>query len=47
MAKALNAQVKHVEDQIDELLLTRLAKVARGDLGALAATFGGIIAQVS
>lgn len=45
MAKAINAHVKHVEDQIDELLLTRLAKVARGDLGCMAATFGGVIAQ--
>ncbi len=44
-ARALNAQVKHVEDQIDERLIGRLASVSRGDLGPLAAVFGGIIAQ--
>ncbi len=45
MARALNAQVKHVEDQIDERLISQLAKVSRGDLGPLAAVFGGVIAQ--
>jgi len=46
LARNINAQqVRHVEDQIDESLLTRLAKVSRGDLGAMAATFGGVIAQ--
>lgn len=45
MAKALNAQVKHVEDQVDERLILKLARTSRGDLGAMAATFGGVIAQ--
>ena len=45
LAKNINSQVHHVEDQVDEALLRQFAKVARGDLNPLAAMFGGIIAQ--
>lgn len=45
IVRALNKDVPHVEDQINEQLISSLAAVSRGDLNPMAAFFGGILAQ--